>query len=983
MKRRLSPQPRRRLLALAISCCFAGGAWALPTDPVVVNGTASFAQTGNVLTVTNSNGAIIHWQSFNIGAGETTHFLQPSASSSVLNHVLANNPSALYGTLSSNGQVWLINPAGIVVGPGAVIDTAGFVASTLAVRAEDFLAGKLHFQATPGAGEVVNRGEIRTPSGGFAYLVGANVTNEGLIRTPNGETLLAAGQTVSLIDTATPGVKVEISGAANNATNLGQIVAEAGRIGIAGSLVKNGGALDASSVVSEGGRIFLKASQDTYVDGNGRIVATGTQGGQIEVLGHRVAVTDNAEIDASGANGGGTVLVGGDYLGGNPEVPNAWISYFGPNATLKANATDNGDGGKVIVWADDTTRAYGRIEAKGGPDGGDGGFVETSGKRYLDVNGIRVNTGGGTWLLDPTDIQIVAGSGVTGGTGMFDPGADTATIGWDTIESNLANTSVTIDSNSNYGGQGNIEFSAGKTYDSNYSLSFNAAKNIIGNGVSIINTGTGDISFTANGSGPGAGIFFNSGSQIKTGGNVTMMANNGSIGVSYIEAQDVSLTAKHSIRDQNSGTPDALNIVSNNGVITLQSTHGADPLSTCSPKPCIAISADIGGSPNQITATVSNGSTYGGIDIRYFGATQPGSIQLYDGSTTANRNSVEFETTGSLLLNGNDLFGFTGNEIHLYAAGGLTLNATGAGFAPGTGSSIRKLTLASEGSVTVKQDLSADRIGIVAGLSEAVLDTLPEDFDGAVDQIYAGHYTPAGNANVTVLSNLNAQSTLGVAGYDIQLGDTSFNGSLTSQTGDVKLFAARHITLNGNSYIRAGDDAYLKLAGATSKLQINPPTGPGDAYILADSPSTIYLEFPNRSSGGVFIDGAETTTSTPNGSGFFVTDHGTPAVAGSTLLISYGVASEPASEPIVAALTNEIINSTQLPDADVGAPPPLPPSPPTDATQGMSAELAAGGEPGTFGASSEEEEKREEGQPSSSSAPPADDARNKPVSRCT
>jgi filamentous hemagglutinin family protein len=99
-----------------------GQPFANPVNPTVVSGTASFSQTGNTLTVTNSNGAIINWDKFSIKAGETTHFAQPSVSSAVLNRVL-NDPSAIYGTLSSNGRVWLINPAGIMVGARGRIDT--------------------------------------------------------------------------------------------------------------------------------------------------------------------------------------------------------------------------------------------------------------------------------------------------------------------------------------------------------------------------------------------------------------------------------------------------------------------------------------------------------------------------------------------------------------------------------------------------------------------------------------------------------------------------------------------------------------------------------------------------------------------------------------------------------------------------------------------------------------------------------------------
>src|ERR1035437_7108020 len=312
---------RKRLIVVAISACFVSApAWSNPTAPQVVNGSANFNQKGNLLTVNNTNGAIINWNTFSIGANETTRFNQTSAASSVLNRVLANDPSVLLGTLSSNGRVWLVNPAGIMVGQGARIDVAAFIASTLNVRNEDFLAGRLNFGATPNAGKVENYGQITTPSGGSVYLIAPTVTNNGIINAPNGEVILAAGQTVQLIDTGTPGVSVAITGAEGDVTNLGQIISEAGRIGLAGVLVRNSGELNASSVVKEGGRVFLKASQDAYVDGAGRIVATGTKGGSIEVLGNNITVAEQAVIDASGSAGGGTVLVGGDYHGKNPEA---------------------------------------------------------------------------------------------------------------------------------------------------------------------------------------------------------------------------------------------------------------------------------------------------------------------------------------------------------------------------------------------------------------------------------------------------------------------------------------------------------------------------------------------------------------------------------------------------------------------------------------------------------------------------------------
>lgn len=412
--RNVRPCGRYRLSLLALACCASFQALANPLGAQVVSGSATLNQSGSTLTVTNSPNAIINWQGFSIGQGETTHFIQQNASSAVLNRVIGTDPSQLLGTLSSNGRVFLVNPSGILVGQGARIDVAGMVASTLNLSNEDFLAGRLNFGPTPNAGGIQNAGSITTPDGGTVYLIAPQVENQGLITTPKGGTILAAGNAVQLIDTATPGVSVQITGSDNNAVNVGRILADSGRIGMVGALVRNSGELNASSLVSQGGRVFLKASQDAYVDKDATIIATGSTGGSIEVLGNRVAVMDNARLDASGQSGGGTVLVGGDYQGKNPDVQNAQNTFVGSNATISADATDTGNGGKVIVWADDTTRVYGSISARGGVNGGDGGFVETSG-HYLEARG-RVDLSApqgriGTWLLDPASIEIAGGSG--------------------------------------------------------------------------------------------------------------------------------------------------------------------------------------------------------------------------------------------------------------------------------------------------------------------------------------------------------------------------------------------------------------------------------------------------------------------------------------------------------------------------------------------------------------------------------------------
>jgi filamentous hemagglutinin family protein len=452
---------RRRLLPVLIAGCF-GTAVANPLGPQVVNGQVSFNNQGNVLSVTNTPGAIINWQSFSINPGELTRFIQQNPTSAVLNRIIGQDPSQILGALQSNGRVFLINPNGILFGQGAQVDVNGLVASTLNISNEDFLSGKMNFKAGDKAGNLKNQGAITTPGGGQVYLVAPNVENSGIITSPQGEVLLAAGHSVQLVDSMNPDLHVVVSAPENEALNLGQVIAQGGKTGIYGALVKQRGIVSANSaVVGESGKVVLKASRDTILEVGSKTTATGEgKGGEIHVLGERVGLVGDAKIDASGKTGGGTVLVGGDYQGKNAAIQNAERTYVGKDAAIRSDAIDSGDGGKVIVWADDITRAYGSISAKGGAKGGNGGLVETSGKVGLDIAGIRVdasasNGSNGAWLLDPSDVTIVHGSAGALTAGMFDPGGPSS-IGDTEINAALNSTNVTIQTSTGTSGTGNI-----------------------------------------------------------------------------------------------------------------------------------------------------------------------------------------------------------------------------------------------------------------------------------------------------------------------------------------------------------------------------------------------------------------------------------------------------------------------------------------------------------------------------------------------
>jgi filamentous hemagglutinin family protein len=398
--------------AAAVACFLAGNAAANPTGMQVVAGQVSTATSGNQLLITNSPGTILNWQSFSIMPGELTKFLQQSSSSSVLNRITGQNPSQILGALQSNGKVFLINPNGIVFGAGSHVDVNGLVASSLNISNADFLAGHLKFSSAGTPGNISNSGGITTPSGGQVYLIAPNVTNSGIITSPGGDVLLAAGRSVDLADSNDPDVRVVVSAPSDQALNVGKVVADSGRVGVYGALVNQLGLVSANSAVAgENGKIVFKSTDTTLLGPGSVTTATGVgAGGNVQVLGNRVGLTGDAVVDANGQTGGGTVLIGGDTHGNNPAIQNAALTYVGPQAQVEADASHAGAGGKVVVWSDQQTQMYGTISARGGPVGGDGGFVETSSASKLDFAGevdLRAPHGAaGTLLLDPSDILI-------------------------------------------------------------------------------------------------------------------------------------------------------------------------------------------------------------------------------------------------------------------------------------------------------------------------------------------------------------------------------------------------------------------------------------------------------------------------------------------------------------------------------------------------------------------------------------------------
>ena len=320
----------------------------LPQGGVVASGSGSISSVNNgtgLQIKQNSQVLGLNWNSFSIGVGNKVIFDQPSSTSVAINRVVGNSRSEIFGSIQSNGQVFLLNPNGVLLARTAQIDTGAFVAAA-AQDAKRNTNGSWTVSGISNA-EVINQGNIRANGqGGFVVLAGAQVSNEGSLQASSG-VALAAGESVSLALDNNQLLTVKVDGAKLKALvqNKGIILADggavyltaSGRDTLLGTVVNNEGIIQARGVSNKGGRIILSGIggdvlNSGKLDVSGK--AKGTKGGLVALNGNRVAVTGNAEIDASGVAGGGRVIIGGDQLGKATDVINVTLSdhtVIGPN----------------------------------------------------------------------------------------------------------------------------------------------------------------------------------------------------------------------------------------------------------------------------------------------------------------------------------------------------------------------------------------------------------------------------------------------------------------------------------------------------------------------------------------------------------------------------------------------------------------------------------------------------------------------------
>jgi filamentous hemagglutinin family protein len=346
-----------------------------PEGLAVVAGSASAVALPGQLQVTASHNAILNWQSFNIGAGESTRFIQPSASSIVWNRIEDANPSQIFGRLEANGTVVLMNQAGFHFGPDSFVSAAGLVVSTAPGGPVESSGGLFwQFAGAPPLASIVNYGQIRAASGGSVFLISERIENHGSIEAPGGSIGLHAGKEVMLSERPDGrGLSALVTLPAGSVDNMGRLVADAGTIALSARVVNQQGLIQANSVRERNGVIELVAADAVQLGGESTISAAG---------------------DATGVSPGGRIEI-----------------------RSEGSFVDAG-GSRIVVT--------------GGAQGGDGGSVEVSAPRMAairsEIDGrAAAGSRGGRLFIDPQDIVLGATGGDSAGSGAVgsdDPPAD-------------------------------------------------------------------------------------------------------------------------------------------------------------------------------------------------------------------------------------------------------------------------------------------------------------------------------------------------------------------------------------------------------------------------------------------------------------------------------------------------------------------------------------------------------------------------------
>ena len=930
--------------------------YALPAGGTVQAGSATIdSSSSQIMTIyQTTDKAIIDWQTFDIESAEHVDF-QLSQGGVTLNRVTGNDPSNIFGKLTSNGDLWLINPNGILFGNSAQVDVHGLIATTSDISNTDFMNGNYNFSIPSSlASTVVNQGSITAAEGGLIALVAPGVQNMGIITARLGKVSLASGKTFTVdlygdqlinlgVDSQVMGQVTGMDGQVLTSlvSNSGSIFADGGVVrldvnaaqNIVDRVINMDGIIQARSVVEKNGQIILMGGDAGEVSVSGTLDASGygqdETGGVVHVLGEMLSFDGYGLIDVSGDLGGGTLLFGGDYQG-QGSVPNATDSYIGPDTQTFADAVTSGNGGKIIFWADRRMRFFGIVKGRGGKYFGDGSLVEVSGKEELYFDGsvdtTAANGKTGTLLLDPNTITIADGSGSTTASGA----STFTTIYETTLESVSASTNIILLATSSISLSDLSDNLLNLQQGSGNSVTFTVTNGTISfaSSTDTISTNGGDIIFNATGD-------LTIGSLASNGGDISLTGDDFSLsGTLSSGAGNISITHTDSGKIGLGGTTCTGSCDLNISTTELAAMSGNKLI--------------IGGSSNgdiyvngvtQTTSTFTNGVELN-VDAHLSGS--KGAI-IFEGSassfSTLTANAVDgvevnvnlTTVTGALTLDGdsdNAVDTLSGNDNILFASG-ITLTSAGdisLSAANGGMTAAGALTLSATSGITMTGALTgAGAIALTAN-SAITLNSGISTSSGSLN-INANSSALSLGSGITLSSadalTLSASSISSSGNLTLtSTGSTISVGSALTSSGSVAMTASTGLTLSNSTLTGAGDISLQGGSGLTlaSGTTITSSAGSITLGVTSGQISTTGSLTLNATD-GITIEDSLTTTGAVNidadtgnnGSGNFTIS------SGSSLSTTNNALTVTADDLILDGTLNSGTGSTTISVSDGGS----------------------------------------------------------------
>ena len=837
---------------------------ARPTGGTVVGGQATIGNTATTTTIAQTTQkTAIDWQSFNVGSQQTVLFVQPNASAIALNRVVGPDPSQIAGRITANGQIIVQNQSGVMFLDGAQVNTSGLMVTAVGISNSNFMAGNMVFDqaATPGA-KVTNAGTLTVKGAGLAALVAPSVANSGTIDAKMGNVVLAGAQAVTLDMYGDGLVSVNVTKQVTQApdgtnalvTNTGVIRAAGGTVrltaaaadGVVTNLVTAGGTITANTVGNKTGTISI-AGVGGNIEITGQLgaegLATGTTGGTVAMTATgNVALQNTAVVSTSGKAGGGTVAIG-TTLNRTQTATNVSIAA---GATVKADATDTGKGGSVTILSTAATSMAGSITAKGGPNGGDGGFVEVSGNTGFSLTGmvdVSAPSGKqGSILIDPRDLDIVAvGSG----------DANVTAIGVD-VTAPDQNTTISVSASALTALTGSLTIEASQNLTVSAPLLF--TNQVAGNSVTMfagkdltvnaaISTAGGDLTLKAavstdgvtafNHNSPAGSLTISAALGSASTGNIVLAGGTGGVAL----AASVTTASGKTVTI---GSTDTINQTSGSIVTTGLALTAANAIALTGPNAVGTVAASIIGSKQAFSLNNTATSLTVGIVGAVTGiATNNGAVSL----TTTTSGDINLGQaigagTGTVALTSAGSIGQSGGSIVAKNLTVMALNAVALTGANKVGTVAASVTGASQGFSlnNTLTSLTVDTVGVVTGIAtnngNVVLSTTTSGGMALNQNIGAG----TGNVTLTAAGGINQTGGSITAAT---LTGSSSGGAATSLTNANLVTNLGAFSSNGPSFAFTNNQALTTTGVLNAAGNLALTTTTGDLTLGANVSSSV------------------------------------------------------------------------------------------------------------------------------------------------